>query len=99
MKSNGFKFDFTNPNMADNHVGQQCVANGQKAKWFGWSTGNTVGTLSATFTGYGEATIDFGNCMQIGNVHLYLDSTLIDTAPAETKSKIAKDLFRLEINM
>ena len=93
MKSNGWKFDIQHPNADNNGVGQHCVSNGEKAAWFGWTDGNGVGTLSTTFTGYGEATVDFGNCWNQGNVKLYLDSTLIEAAPVGTKSKVAKFQF------
>ena len=86
MKSNGWKFELRNPNMDDNYVGQKCVVNGEKAPWFGWSHDDDVGTLSATFTGHGNVTVDFGNCGDYGNVNLYLDSILIQTALVGVKS-------------
>merc|ERR1719186_1953372 len=93
MRSNGWKTDFTNPDANENGVGDQCVVNGQKAPWFGWSSSSKVGTLSATFTGHGEAIVDFGNCWNSGKVKLYKDDTLIGSASVGTKSKIAKFRF------
>ena len=87
MMSNGWNFDFTAANATDNNAGNQCALH---KKWFGYSGGDEVGTLSATMKGSGEATIDFGNCWNAGVVNLYLDDTKLATASVGQKSIVFK---------
>ena len=85
--SHGWKFDFTHDGSikrkTGNKIGMKC---GAKAKWHGWREHFKVRTLSAVLKDSGEVTLDFGNCRNEGNVKVYLDSTLIATAPAGRRS-------------
>lgn len=77
MQSAGWSFDFTNADGAS-QVAPSC---GGGSNWYGWSGGNTVGTLtSPALQGSGTATIEYGNCWDAGSVKLYLNNRLIDTA-------------------
>ena len=57
-------------------------------KWFGWSGGSQVGTLSSTLAGSGGVTIDFGNCWTAGVVKVYLNDVEKGEAHVGTKSNV-----------
>ena len=87
MESTGWSFSF------DNADGTALAAPscGGGSNWYGWSDDNAVGTLtSPSLEGSGTATIEYGNCWNAGNVKLYLNDTLIDTAApnSPTRSKV-----------
>ena len=95
MISYGWKFDFTHDGSVQSksykRVGMKC---GSKAKWYGWSEHSHVGTLrTSRLKGSGEVTLDFGNCWNAGNVKVYLDATLMATAPAGRKSVVITFTF------
>ena len=89
MESNGWNFDLSKDD--ETQYDDECRP---LAKWYGWSHGDSdeakAGTLSATLTGFGEPTIDFGNCgiWNGGHVFVYLDDKLIATAGMGTKSMV-----------
>ena len=66
------------------NVGNQCR---RGTNWFGWSPSSTVGTVSVTLQGNGEASLDFGNCWNHGEVNVYLNENIVATAPIKTFSK------------
>ena len=55
--------------------------------WFGWSFDAKVGTVSTTLLGNGEATLDFGNCWDQGEVKVYLNDKEVASAQKNTTSK------------
>ena len=61
--------------------------------WFGWSGHAVVGTVSATLQGNGEATLDFGNCWDTGEVNVYLNHNQVASAQKNTPSKIVSFNF------
>ena len=61
--------------------------------WFGWSAHADVGTVSATLQGNGEATLDFGNCWDKGEVKVYLNDWEVASAQENTPSKIVSFNF------
>ena len=94
MALNGWKFDLSNDGSVQSDiykkVGEKCK---NKAKWYGWSSHALVRTLSTVLNGSGEATLDFGNCWNDGNVKVYMDSKLIATASEGTLSVIKSFSF------
>jgi len=81
MESAGWSFDMDHADGNKDNVLPHC---GDGDHWFGWSGGDTVGTLaSPPLEGSGTATIEFGNCWNNGNVKLYLNDELIDTAATD----------------
>ena len=83
MKENGWQFDFSFNSDYLDFVGKKC---GEQAKWYGWSSGYQVGTISATLQGTGQVTIDYGNCWDKGTVKLYMDDGVISTAAVGSRS-------------
>ena len=57
------------------------------SNWYGFSEGNTIGSVSTTFNVKGKARLDFGNCYSSGTVYAYLDGNVIASAPQNTPSK------------
>ena len=58
--------------------------NGQA--WFGWKSGNGVGSISTTLTAAsGRGQLSFGNCWDNGNVKVYLDGNEISAADPNTQ--------------
>ena len=49
--------------------------------WFGYKSGQQVGSIKTTLSGSGgQASLTFGNCWTSGTVNLYLDGTIIASA-------------------
>ena len=56
--------------------------------WYGNTGGWDIGTISATFSGSGTATLDYGNCLRpMGEVKVQLNGETINKAPKNTPSK------------
>ena len=55
--------------------------------WYGFTGGWDTGTISATFSGSGTATLDYGNCLRSGEVKVHLNGEIISTASKSTPSK------------
>ena len=89
MTKNGWKFDLTN--IKKRNLDAKC---GTENNWYGWSGGNKVGILSTVLKGAGSLTLDFGNCWDIGEVKVYLDSILMASAPKHTNSMIETFPFK-----
>ena len=46
--------------------------------WYGYVGGSTpIGSIYATFQGFGTATLSFGNCLNQGSVKVFLNEKLI----------------------
>ena len=65
------------------------------SNWYGWSTGNSIGSISTTFDVKGHAMLDFGNCWSSGTVYVYLDGNVIASAPQDTPSKTVEFDFNI----
>ena len=64
--------------------------NGQA--WFGWKSGNGVGSISTTLTAAsGRGQLSFGNCWDNGNVKVYLDGNEISAAGPNTQKVVEFD--------
>ena len=63
-----------------NFAGQMC------SNWYGWTSGNPIGSITTTFNGIGRAKLDFGNCWRWDTVTATLDGTVIATASGNTPS-------------
>ena len=59
---------------------------GMNDTWYGFNHPGD-GKITATFTGSGTATLDYGNCLHLGEVNVYLNGTLIDVAHKNMPSK------------
>ena len=53
---------------------------GKDEAWYGWKLNSGVGSISTTFTAYGNAELSFGNCWASGTVKVYLDEIEIASA-------------------
>ena len=93
MEKNGWVFDILHHN--DKDFQSSC---GSSDTWFGYSksgiqsqdSGN--GWLSATFSGSGTFTLDYGNCHSSGKVSVYFNGILQEIAPSNSPSqKISLD--------
>ena len=62
--------------------------------WFGFDHGAGVGTISTVLPGYGEATLDFGNCWDRGEVKVYLNDKIIASAQTNTPTKTVSFNFQ-----
>ena len=96
MENNGWFFDI------ERHVLDKFKDTcGMHNTWYGFShTGD--GKITATFTGSGTATLDYGNCFTDSNfngkVNVYLGGKLIDVANMNTPSRqITFDFSALEV--
>ena len=67
--------------------------------WFGWSSGTSVGAISAIFKGSGVATLTFGNCWgsATGDVIAYLNSNIIGNARHGQNITVTFDFSRGDI--
>ena len=56
--------------------------------WFGYKSGQPVGSIKTTLSGSGgQASLTFGNCWSGGTVNLYVDGIIIASAgPKSTKT-------------
>ena len=79
MKNNGWSFD---TNYDENSYVSCAIPN----TWYGYKYPG-VGTVTASFTGWGTATLDYGNCLTEGKVNVYLNGVLKDVAYKNTPSK------------
>ena len=65
---------------ARDYAGHRC------SNWYGWTSSNSIGSISTTFNGIGRAQLDFGNCWNGGTVNATLNGTLIASVPKNTPS-------------
>ena len=85
MEMKGWSFDINRHELAGLQIdGVQHTANnkdkcGTHNTWYGYKYPGD-GKISATFSGSGTATLDYGNCFGAGEVNVYLNDKLIDTA-------------------
>ena len=59
--------------------------------WFGYESGNAVGSIKTTFYGSSNASLTFGNCCPTGTVNLYLDGIIIASAEATSMKTVTFD--------
>ena len=78
------------------------ISNCGTSSFWGYKVGSPVGKVSATFKGYGNATLNFGNCYSSGSTYVYLNNIRIGSASANQNSiKVnfaykPHDILRLE---
>ena len=88
MENNGWSFDI-NSHESSTYI-DTCGAHNT---WYGYTYPGD-GTITATFTGSGTATLDYGNCFtdtnHNGKVNVHLNGNLIDVANTNTASKQIK---------
>ena len=77
METKGWMFDIT----ADMKSGYEKACGTDT--WYGFTGGWNIGRISATFSGLGTATLDYGNCWQ-NEVKVQLNGELISMAPKNT---------------
>ena len=65
------------------------------SNWYGFSNGNSKGSIKTKFYVKGRARLDFGNCYTSGTVYAYLDGNLIASAPEKTPSKTVEFDFNI----
>merc|ERR1719197_1534976 len=82
MRSNGWVIDIQYYNQ---DLDPQCSTG---SNFYGWNIQNNVGTLSATLSGQGTATLRFGNCWNAGTVKAYLNDALIDSASPNSQKTV-----------
>ena len=86
MKQNGWSF-----HIDSDEPRQYKETCGSHHTWYGFSA-KGIGKVTATFTGKGTATLDYGNCLTDknldGNVNVKLNNQKIDVAPKDTASKL-----------
>ena len=86
METNGWSF-----NIDTDEPQKYKETCGSDNTWYGFSTYG-IGRVSATFTGKGTATLDYGNCLTEehlgGYVNVKLNNQKIDVAPKDTTSKL-----------
>ena len=88
MEKNGWVFDILHHN--DKDFISSC---GSSDTWFGYSKSGIQsqdygdGWLSATFSGSGTVTLDYGNCHSSGNVSVYFNGNLKDTSSSNSPSQ------------
>jgi len=90
MTHAGWQLDFTDPDMTDEDMSQEC---GNGKNWFGWSGADNVGSAKTTLNGDGVATLEFGNCWSEGSVNVYLNDVLIASATGRQYRKLIKFSF------
>ena len=86
MQQNGWVFNKIDTDM------QYCMVNDPNATaecnsdttWYGWGCELSSGTLITRLKGSGIMNIRYGNCWNDGNVNIYLNDSLIDSASALT---------------
>ena len=84
MEENGWIFHVSHSDMLLH--GDICGKNG----WFGFYSGTSVGSISATFQGSGTAKLIYGNCWSDREVAVYLNHKKISSAYGnETKQEIS----------
>ena len=90
MESNGWFFDLDNSmDLQEGTYHDDCGGD----TWYGWTAGNTVGSIRTVLEGFGIAVVKYGNCFNKGQVKLYLNDDLVSSANANVRNKIAKFLF------
>ena len=83
MENNGWSFD-TGYDKFDAFKRKCGVHN----TWYGFKYPNdNDGKVSATFTGSGTVTLDYGNCYHVGKVKVYLGNQLKSVANENTPTK------------
>ena len=84
MKENGWIFHVSHSDMQ--LYADRCGKN----SWFGFYSGNSVGSVAAHFTGSGIASLTYGNCWMDNEVSVYLNLYKMSSAYGnETKKQIS----------
>ena len=91
MKNAGWNLGVGDWQNNHGHVASRCR---RGTNWFGWTGGSNVGTVSIKLQGNGEATLDFGNCWDAGEVKVYVDDKEVASAQPNTPSKTVSFNFR-----
>ena len=81
MLINGWEFHGINYHMP-NDMSSSCGEN----TWYGFKYPG-IGNITATFGGWGTATLDYGNCHMAGQTNVFVNDILLDTAKKDTPSK------------
>ena len=78
MEANGWVFSVTSngQGISGNGLYGTCKTN----TFWGWASSEAVGSAKAILKGHGTATLKFGNCYDSGNVKVYLNDLLLETA-------------------
>ena len=91
MKNAGWNLGVENWQNNNAAVAAKCR---RGTNWFGWSHWANVGTVSIKLQGSGEATLDFGNCWDRGEVKVYLNDKVVASAQKNTPTKTVSFNFR-----
>ena len=92
MESNGWRMDISNNMLPwEKTWYDKCCSD---KTFYGFKRGFAVGTIMATFKGYGTAILDFGNCGMIGCTKVYLDNQLKAIAGPNIRSKVISFSYR-----
>ena len=59
--------------------------------WYGYLSGNPVGSIWTTFQGTGTGTLSFGNCYKAGTVMVFLNEKVIAEATSLQRKEISFD--------
>ena len=91
MKNAGWNLGVENWQNNNAAVAAKCR---RGTNWFGWTDSSNVGSVSIKLQGNGEATLDFGNCWDAGEVKVYVDDKEVASAQPNTPSKTVSFNFR-----
>ena len=62
-----------------------------KSAWFGWTKYEAVGQVNTKLNGIGTAKLIFGNCGEDGDVKVYLNNGLLDSASKNEMKSVEFD--------
>ena len=79
----GWHFDLTNGPWNDGNLGS-C----DSGPWFGFKTGELIGSISTTLYGQGHASLTFGNCWDTGIVKLFLNESEISSVGPHSQKTV-----------
>ena len=57
--------------------------------WYGWGCESSSGVLSTTLKGSGIMSIQYGNCWEGGNVQIFVNNTLKDSASSHRYKEVS----------
>ena len=91
MRGNGWRFE--NISTAEH----TCMVNDDKAlaecnsspSWYGWGCESSSGILRTTLNGSGIMNIQYGNCWEGGNVQIFVNNTLKDSASSHRYKEVS----------
>ena len=83
METNGWEIDMDKSSHATERYSETC----NHRTFYGYKLNHRVGKVSATFKGFGNATLNFGNCYKAGYVAVSLNGHEIAKALANINKK------------